>query len=84
MRRFFVFLLLGVFGFSAACLPGCTAMNRGKEPQPTYEIPNSMDSPTGEVKPERWRQMKETLRGGNSPEAQKISDELDGKFAAST
>lgn len=82
MKHFSSFLLLAMVVFVAACLPGCAAMRQEKTPQPTYEIPNTVESPVGEVKHPRWRRMRETFREGNSPDAQKISNDLDAKFAA--
>lgn len=82
MKHFSAFLLLAMVVFVAAGLSGCARMQQHSNPQPTYEIPNAADSPTGKVRQTHWRKMQETLKHGNSPDAQKISNDLDAKFGA--
>ncbi len=78
MKRFHLFLLLAILGFIMACMPGCAAMHTRK--QPTYEMPNSAESSTGDVRPTRWRRMADTMNRGGSVEARKIEDDLNTKF----
>ncbi|MDO4551821.1 MAG: hypothetical protein Q4C96_11300 [Planctomycetia bacterium] len=82
MKRYLSFIFLGLF-IMTLCLPGCGALRGHRQAQPTYVL----DSPESEIpkqadpnpKPERkW--FKIFRDGGQSPEAQTISEEIDRRF----
>lgn len=72
MKRYH-FLILSVLFLSALCFSGCAHMNR--HPENTYEVP----APKLE-KEKPSRPVMQTLLTGHSPEAQKISENLDRGF----